>query len=218
MDTTSKRRRAVALRHVSFEGLAILAPLLETRGYEIEICDAVDIGSQKADIIGADLLIVLGGPVGAYETDCYPFLRDEIDGVAKRLAERRPTLGICLGAQLMAVALGARVYPGRAKEIGWAPVTLSMHGAASPLTALDGCVSVLHWHGDTFDLPPAATRLASTPITAQQAFSLGRNALALQFHGETDGTDIEHWLMGHACEACHRRMFAAWLDQLDLGS
>lgn len=154
---------------------------------------------NSPDPVGADLLVVLGGPIGAYEDDRYPFLADELNILKRRLRAGRPALGICLGAQLMARALGARVYPGPAKEIGWSLLTLTEAGRSSPLRHLSE-TSVLHWHGDTFDLPVGARLLASTPICANQAFAIGSRALALQFHGETEGGDIERWLIGHACE------------------
>ena len=190
---------AVAIRHIAFEGLGIIEPVLRKAGYTPHVCDAGTDDLGNIDPIRTDLLVVLGGPIGAYEDDRYPFLADELRILERRLAAGRPTLGICLGAQLMARALGARVYPGPGKEIGWAPIALTQAGRASPLAPLDG-VAVLHWHGDTFDLPAGVELLASTDLCAHQAFALGRNALGLQFHGEVDGADIERWLIGHACE------------------
>ena len=150
-------------------------------------------------IAAADLLIVLGGPFGAYETETYPFLAREIGILERRLALGRPTLGICLGAQLMAKALGARVFPGPVKEVGWGRIDLTAEGRASALKPLsdDGAV-VLHWHGDTFDLPDGATRLAANANYQNQAFSYDDRALALQFHLEADGAVLEKWYSGNA--------------------
>jgi GMP synthase (glutamine-hydrolysing) len=140
------------------------------------------------------LLIVLGGPIGAYETDTYPFLAAEIALLERRLMHDRPTLGICLGSQLMAKALGARVFPGPLKEIGWGRIDLTEAGAGSSLASLGSEDSeVLHWHGDTFDLPAGAVRLACNANYENQAFAFGQAALALQFHAEADpGSDPIH--------------------------
>lgn len=201
---------AFAIRHVAFEGLGIIEPALRDAGYTSHIVDVAVDDLRARDLASADLLIVLGGPIGAHEDDRYPFLAEELRILDERLSAGRPTLGICLGAQLMARAFGARVYPGCAKEIGWAPVELTEAGRASPLGNLDG-TPVLHWHGDTFDLPLGAELLASTEVCAQQAFMVGGTALGLQFHGEVDGADIERWLVGHAVEIA-----AAGLDPRDL--
>src|SRR6185312_9977283 len=116
---------AVALRHVPFEDLGLLGPLLERRGWRVSYRDAAVDSFADVD---ADLLIVLGGPIGAYEDAAYPWLADELRATERRLAAGLPTLGICLGSQLMARALGARVYPGHAKEIGWSPLLLTDAG------------------------------------------------------------------------------------------
>ncbi|HVZ83119.1 MAG TPA: glutamine amidotransferase [Terracidiphilus sp.] len=192
-------RTALAIRHLAFEDLGHFAPVLAEAGYAV---DYLDIGLDPLDAqrtAAADLLIVLGGPIGVYEDDKYPFLTAEIALLTERLAARRPTLGICLGAQLMARALGARVYPGPAKEIGFAPLALTEAGRASCLAVFEN-QPVLHWHGDTFDLPAGATLLASTAVCMQQAFALGRNAIGFQFHPEAGAPGFERWLIGHTCE------------------
>lgn len=190
---------AVAVRHVPFEDLGILAPLLESRGYAIEYLEA-GIDPVGADALTrADVAVVLGGPVGVYETDAYPFLVDELDAVGERLRAGRPTLGVCLGAQLMARALGAQVGPTGRKEIGFSPITLTPEGRRSVLAPLEG-VPVLHWHGDQFGIPEGALRLAETPGFPNQAFACGDAVLGLQFHVEADWRRIEQWLVGHANE------------------
>jgi GMP synthase (glutamine-hydrolysing) len=230
-------KTAVAVRHVAFEDLDLLAPLLERRGYAIAYRDGWDLAGL--DPLAPDLMVVLGGPIGVYEIDAYPFLAEEIAMVAARLAAGRPTLGVCLGAQLMARALGARVYPSGLKEIGWAPIRLTEAGRRSPLAALgDGDAHVLHWHGDTYDLPAGAECLANSDLVEQQAFAVDRHALALQFHIEASARGLERWYIGHTveiagaagvsvaglrqktaahAEACARRgerAIAAWLDGL----
>jgi len=191
--------RAIMIRHLAFEDAGMLAPVLAARGYQAHYRDAgVD---DLGDIVleAGDLLIVLGGPIGAYEEAKYPFLADELRLMERALAGRIPILGICLGAQLLARALGARVYPGPAKEIGISPITLTAEGARSCLAHLTADRRVLHWHGDTFDLPAGAERLASTEITPNQAFAHGA-ALGLQFHIEAEPARFERWLIGHAGE------------------
>jgi GMP synthase (glutamine-hydrolysing) len=189
-------KTALALRHVHFEDLGAFERPLRDAGYAIRYCE---MGVDDPLLYGEpDLLAILGGPIGAYDEELYPFLTGEIALVAAQLAAGKPTLGICLGAQLMARALGARVYPGRAKEIGWIPLTITPAGAGlfEPFQGHP----VLHWHGDTFDLPEGAINLASTPDCDHQAFSYRRHALAFQFHPEADTPGFERWLIGHACE------------------
>lgn len=231
-------KTALALRHVPFEHLGVLQPLLEARGYHVRYVDAGVQPVLADEIDGADLLVVLGGPIGAYDDETYPFVREEAEAIAQRLAARKPLLGICLGAQLMARALGAAVKPMGVKEIGFAPVTLTTEGADSPLAPLADGTPVLHWHGDRYDLPPGARRLASTAICAEQAFAVGDHALGLQFHLEANLDELEAWLIGHAAELgaagidpralraqapalarrlsqCAREVFTAWLDRVE---
>jgi GMP synthase (glutamine-hydrolysing) len=192
-------KSAVAIRHVHFEDLGTFGPELEAAGFAIHYLDVGRDDLSLLDPLAADLLVVLGGPIGVYETEAYPFLVGEIDLIRRRLAAGRPTLGICLGAQLIATALGARVAGTGIKEIGFAPLTLSEAGARSPLRHLAD-VPVLHWHGDAFAIPAGAEHLAATPLCATQAFAIGRNVLGVQFHPEADAPRIESWLIGHAAE------------------
>jgi GMP synthase (glutamine-hydrolysing) len=230
-------KTAIALRHLHFEDLGTLEPLLVARGYAVRYLDAPTDDLYAVDMAAADLLVVLGGPIGAFDDHIYPFLRDELAVVLQWLASGRPLLGICLGAQLIARALGASVVSMGVKEIGFAPLTLTQKGEGSPLAAL-GQTPVLHWHGDHFGIPDGATRLAGTQTCANQAFSIGRNVLALQCHLEANPRQIERWLVGHACELAQagidvhalrrqaqalqsrlpqaaRAVFTAWLEEIE---
>lgn len=192
-------RTLQAIRHVGFEDLGSFEAPLRKAGYAIEYVEAAEHDLGLLDPLDADLLVVLGGPIGVYDHVSYPLVSDELELLRARLAADRPTLGICLGAQLMAAALGARVYPGPAKEIGWSALDLATALEHQPLAALRD-VPVLHWHGDTFDLPEGCSLLASTPLCRNQAFSRGPNVFGLQFHPEVRGARFEHWLLGHASE------------------
>ncbi|HET6375795.1 MAG TPA: glutamine amidotransferase [Methylocella sp.] len=191
-------KTAAVIRHVHFEDLGTFAEPLTDAGFAYQY---YDIGrGNLPDALAPGLLIVLGAPVGVYEEDRYPFLRGELDLLKARLAKGAPTFGICLGAQLIARALGAKVYPSGLKEIGWGPVDLTEAAASTPLRHLSGA-PVLHWHGDTFDLPEGAVHLASTAKCRNQAFCLGATILGVQFHPEVDpAAGIEPWLIGHAAE------------------
>jgi GMP synthase (glutamine-hydrolysing) len=192
-------RSAVAIRHRAFEGLGSFEPVLRDAGYRIRYHDIGLDGFERLDGEDSDLMIVLGGPIGAYEDTKYPFLKDEIALIGRRLQSGRAIIGICLGAQLMARALGARVYPGPVKEIGFAPLTLTQAGQASCVQAFAGH-EVLHWHGDIVDLPAGAECLASTDACPVQAFSHGSRAIGFQFHPEAGMADFERWLIGHTIE------------------
>ncbi|MBP9032504.1 MAG: glutamine amidotransferase [Pseudomonadales bacterium] len=194
-------KSAVAIRHVAFEDMGSFATVLAGRAIVLRYLEAGVDDLSAMDACEPDLLVVLGGPIGACDEANYPFIRDELRVIQTRLQAGRPTLGICLGAQMMARALGARVFPGPAREIGWKPLVLSGAARTSPLVHLDGALtSMLHWHGDTFDLPDGATLLASTDLCRHQAFSWRRHALGFQCHPEARAGQIERWLIGHAAE------------------
>ena len=189
-------KRALIIRHVPYEGVAGFRAPIEAAGYEIDRIDVTDPAFQQVDLVAPDLVVLMGGPMGVYETAAHPWIACEVARLATRIAADRPLIGVCLGAQMIAAALGARVYPGGRQEIGFAPVTLTAAGADSPLRHLTD-TPVLHWHGDTFDLPDGTERLASSALYANQAFRRGRSLLALQCHAEM-GEDprIEAWLAG----------------------
>ncbi|CAD5141393.1 Glutamine amidotransferase [Microbacterium sp. Nx66] len=201
MSASRTPRTAIAVRHVPFEDLGILAPLLAARGYETTLLDAGIDAIDPDAVAGTDLLLVLGGPIGVYDEDRYPFLHSSKAALATRLATGGATLGVCLGTQLLAEALGAEVRPTGAVEIGYGPLALTPEGRESVLAPLDG-EPVLHWHGDEFAIPAGAHSLAHTPGFPHQAFAVART-LGLQFHLEADHRVIERWLIGHAHELHH---------------
>ena len=176
-------KRALVIRHVVHEGLAGYRAPIEQAGYAIQRVAACQTDFATLDLVSPDLLVVMGGPMGVYQTDDHPWIADEIAAIIARLEADRPTLGVCLGSQMLAAALGARVYAGPVREVGFAPMTLSEAALESPLRHVAD-VDVLHWHGDTFDLPKGTELLASTSAYANQAFRRGDRLLALQFHAE----------------------------------
>jgi GMP synthase (glutamine-hydrolysing) len=192
-------KNAIAIRHIAFEDLGSLAEVLTEREYKIKYVEAHSDNLTHLIDQQPDLLIILGGPIGIYDEEDYPFLSTEIQILQARLARDLPTLGICLGAQLMARALGAKVYPGGTKEIGWSSISLNVAGESSPLRYLQS-TPVLHWHGDTFDLPIDSIHLASSLVYPNQAFAWKHCGLALQFHPEVTLRSLEAWFVGHACE------------------
>ena len=193
------KRKAVAIRHVPFETLGTFESVLDEYGYALSYADVAHGDLAHLDPLAPDLLVVLGGPIGVYETDTYPFLTTELALIAARLRAGLPILGICLGAQLIAAALGAKVAPTGTKEIGFAPLTLTDAGRGGPLRRLSD-VPVLHWHSDGFALPEGSALLATTHVS-NQAFAIGPRVLGLQFHPEADTTHaLEAWLIGHAGE------------------
>ncbi|AKL12515.1 TPA: glutamine amidotransferase [Kluyvera intermedia] len=194
-------KTAVVFRHVPFEDLDSLGETLLAKGYRWRYIDTPVQSLSALDPLADDVLIVLGGPIGVYEQSVYPFLETEMRIIRERLTHGKPVLGICLGAQLMAAALGAKVASMGVKEIGYFPITVSDAAPAyfAPLHQLP----VLHWHGDRFEIPAGAAHLASSAVCDNQAFSVGNHGLGFQFHLEVTATGLEGWLVGHACELSH---------------
>ncbi len=186
-------------QHMAHKGPGTFGELLAVRGWDVRVVDVTRAADVGPDAETADLLLILGGPMAVYQREGHPFLPAEIDLSARRLAEDRPTLGICLGAQVMAAALGARVHSGAPREIGWFPLEpeawTGRDKEAWGFTARSS--TVLHWHGDTFDLPDGARLLAGSAITPNQGFRFGRNGYALQFHLEVPAAEIRLWTAGH---------------------
>jgi len=176
-------KTGLIIRHTPYEGLAGFREPIEAAGYVLDRVDVSDPNFASLDFDAPDLLLMMGGPMGVYEHEAHPWIAHEIERLAERIDRGLPTLGVCLGAQMIAAAMGAEVRPGAVKEIGFSPVTLNPAGADSPLRHVAE-VPVLHWHGDTFDLPDNVELLASTAAYPHQAFRRGPELLALQFHAE----------------------------------
>ena len=230
-------KRALIIRHVPYEGVAGYREPIEAAGYEVDRIDVSDPAFSALDLCEPDLLIMMGGPMGVYEQDRYPWIGCQLRRLAGRLEADRPTLGVCFGAQMIAAALGAHVYPGQVKEVGFHPVRIHDHALDSPLRHIVD-VPILHWHGDTFTLPDNVDLLASSHVYEHQAFRRGRNLLALQFHAEM-GLDprfnawIEEWpesvaeaggdetslraahdALGPVAVEAGQAMIAEWLEKL----
>jgi len=233
-------KKALIIRHVPYEGVAGYRQPIEAAGFAVDRIDVSDPEFSRVDLGEPDLLIMMGGPMGVYEQEAHPWIACQLRRLALRLEAGRPTLGVCFGAQMMAAALGAEVFPGPVKEIGFAPVALAETALDGPLRHLAD-VPVLHWHGDTFTLPADVELMASTPAYAHQAFRRGPNLLALQFHAEmglderfhawiAQGTDMlaeagceaealrdAHERLGPGAVAAGQAMIAEWLTGLDHG-
>ena len=239
-----ERKRAVTktaliIRHVPYEGVAGYRMPIEAAGYDVDRIDVTDPAFSSLDLCCPDLLIMMGGPMGVYEQDRHPWIPCQMRRLALRLEAERPTLGVCFGAQMIAAALGAEVYAGPHKEVGFHSVSVHEHALQGPLRHIAE-VPVLHWHGDTFTLPENVELLASSHLYEHQAFRRGSNILALQFHAEM-GLDprfdawIEQWpesvieaggdeaslraahdRLGPSSVAAGQAMIAEWLTGLSI--
>lgn len=175
--------RAHYFQHVPFEGLGSIEPWLHANGYDITSTRFFE-SADLPDLQAVDFLVVMGGPMSVNDEEEYPWLALEKQFIRAFIEKGRPVLGICLGAQMIANAMGANVFPNAVKEIGWFPV----HALAtrdSPVFQFPPAETVFHWHGETFDLPAGAIPLARSEGCENQAFQLGRRVIGLQFHLET---------------------------------
>ncbi len=189
--------RAHYLQHVPFEGLGSIEPWLLTAGYQITSTKFFR-SSLLPDAGAIDLLIVMGGPMSVNDDKVFPWLEQEKHFIKKVVHAGTPVLGVCLGAQLIASAMGARVYSNRTKEIGWFAVQTNREKSGSSIS-LPAEIEVFHWHGETFDLPDGAVRLAGSAACTNQAFQLGRSVIGLQFHLEVTPQAV-HEMVKH-CRA-----------------
>lgn len=179
------------LQHVPFEGIASIDNWVKTNGHTVE-GTKLYAGETPAEVIDFDMLVVMGGPMNIYEEDKYPWLAEEKKYIKKAVTAEKTVLGICLGAQLIADVLGARVYKNTHREIGWYPVTLTREAKNTTVfNSLPEKFTAFHWHGDTFDIPPGAVRTAASEACPNQAFEYEKRVVGLQFHLESSAVSIE---------------------------
>ncbi|HZX36144.1 MAG TPA: gamma-glutamyl-gamma-aminobutyrate hydrolase family protein [Thermodesulfobacteriota bacterium] len=188
-------KKAVVIQHVPHEGLGAIGNALAAFGISAEFVRVYRGERVPAVLERGTLLIVLGGPMGVYESERYPFLKDELNLLERAFKKDSPVLGICLGSQLMAKAAGAKVYKGGKKEIGWYDVTLTGDGARDGIfLSFPEKFRVFQWHGDTFDVPQGARLLASSAGFPNQLIRIGKRAYGIQFHLEVTERMIYEWL------------------------
>lgn len=179
--------RIHTLQHVPFEGPANFAQWFSSRGHSMASTPIYENGASLPPLDSFDFLLIMGGPMSVNDEREFPWLADEKRFVEKAVNAGKTIVGVCLGAQMIASVLGSRVYRNREKEIGWFPVRLTDEGLKSPLfKGFPGQFTVFHWHGETFDIPAGASRLAESSACANQAFEYGGRVVGLQFHMETD--------------------------------
>ena len=179
------------LQHIHCETLGTIADALKSKGIAAHYLRSFAGEPVPRDMADAAGLIIMGGPMGVYEQDLYPYLREELRLIETALRQGKPVLGVCLGSQLLAAALGAEVKPNTAKEIGWYPITLTDTARQDHLwKGVEPSFAAFHWHGDIFDLPQGAASLASSTLTPCQAYRYGTNAYGLLFHMEVTREQI----------------------------
>ena len=192
---------ATVLQHVPFEGPGLIAPELRARGVAITERHLYAGDPVPTTLPADEILVVMGGPMGVGDIGDakYPFLIGERGLLQKHIAQDGRVIGVCLGAQLLADASGAKVYPNpNGREVGWGPIDLIGLGKEPALAGLNAQETVLHWHGDTYDLPPGAVLLASTAKCRNQAYRLGQRRFGLQFHCEVDAATVATWVVEDA--------------------
>jgi GMP synthase-like glutamine amidotransferase len=193
--------KLLAVKNIEIEGLGNFKKSFESRGVEITEINAFK--GEKAQEEDFDILLILGGPMGVYEEDKYPFLSYEKELIKKFYSSGKKILGVCLGAQLIASTFGAKVYKGKwGKEIGWDFI----YPQEQLETVYQNEIEVFHWHGDTFDLPEGAVRMASSVKYKNQAFRIGTQVVGLQFHLEVTKEDIEKWIEAYKEELAEEKI------------
>ena len=188
-------RKLLVIQHVAHEILGTLNPLFKNAGFRIRYVNFRRLPDAQPSLDGYHGLVVLGGPMNVDQTSEYPYLLTEVRLIQQAIDHQMPVLGICLGAQLIAKALGANVRRNSEKEIGWYPVSLTEEGRHDPiLRHFEDKEHIFQWHGDNFEIPANAVRIVCSPLCENQAFRYGENVYAFQFHLEVDEPMIERWL------------------------
>jgi GMP synthase (glutamine-hydrolysing) len=239
------RPKILVFQHVPYEPLGTLDPLLKEAGFRIRYVNFGRNPQQRPSLEKYAALIVLGGPMNSHQIDTYPNLITEVEVIREAVESDMSVLGICLGAQLLAKALGGTVARNPQREIGWYDVCLTEHGRNDPVLApFAGQQAVFQWHEDGIGLPDGAVHLASSPASAVQAFRYGEHAYGFQFHLEVDATLVERWLtvpdnqqmLGEEgdrvdrdllrtqtteriadLQELSRRTFSGWIDRFEFG-
>ena len=194
---SEEKKGALIITQLPTEGSCSIGSTLISRGFRTKTISAPRVDLRDIDPLRPEVLVVMGGPIGVYQHADYPFLKQEVEILKARLEADKPTIGVCLGAQLMATALGSKVYPGdQGQELGWAPLQISEAGHKTPVRHFDsGKTNMFHWHGDTFDLPTGATLLASSEKYENQIYQSGENGLGLQCHPEVRHGQLQEWFV-----------------------
>lgn len=238
------RPKILVFQHVPYEPLGTLDPLLKEAGFRIRYVNFGRDPHQRPSLERYEALIVLGGPMNAHQIDTYPNLATEVDVIREAVDSGMSVLGICLGAQLLAKALGGRVSRNEEREIGWYDVQLTEAGCADPvISSFAPTQQVFQWHEDGISLPDGVLHLATSPASRVQAFRYGEHAYGFQFHLEVDASLVERWLTvpGNqamlaaeagridpdaireqttqsigALEALSRETFSRWIDRFEI--
>ncbi|MCK4910428.1 MAG: type 1 glutamine amidotransferase [Thermodesulfovibrionales bacterium] len=214
--------RTAILKNISSEGPGTIAEYLDKAGLPYDVFEPEEVPSLK-NLDGYDALVVLGGPMAVYEIDGHPQAEASLRLIKEALAGDMKVFGVCLGAQLLAHALGARVYKGKNKEAGWMDIGLTEEGVGDPVlsTLVDPgrlTSKVFQLHGDTFDIPQGATRLAGSEGFPNQAFKVGKEAYALQFHVEVTRSKVIEWAKDEPSlkgSAISDSQYEAYLERAD---
>ena len=176
--------KALCLMHVGYEDLGSMEPLLKKKGYQVEYVHLYNDSYVLPSPDQIDALIIMGGPMSVNDSDKFPWIFAEKKFIAKCIQNQIPTIGVCLGAQLIASVLGSKVYKNKFEEVGWFDVTVTKE-AKSLNFPFSGNFLAFHWHAETFEIPQDAVHIAKNSTCANQAFLYHKHVLALQFHLET---------------------------------